>query len=207
METTTCSEQEVSAENIGSLVECWRSVTGSATKLHVEVNCAGLRWVPVHPAEKCGIEPIYFEDWFAFAAAEQLPCRICALEPMLSKVLSQKHENGVFATFASQPSAEADQTRFSEKRTSQSGRERFVRLTERLGLPNIDTRRGPATYGKFSAPQIFAVAKNLCTEVLPDADHDAEGEHLNEILSIFWSLTTEDGSSPSTNWMMAKAMS
>lgn len=163
-------------------VEAYYSVKAKDPKLHFEISCEGLRYVrvsapddPTAPPEgepakldpdDHGLGIAEFPSMHSLGLADWTrPCRMCALERVLDTVLRPTEgDKLVFATFTSQPAYVADSRRFVRMEVSATGRDRLLRIAERLALPVTTTMSGPAAYGLLPERGVRVLQRNLRTQ-------------------------------------------
>ena len=136
--------------------------------------------------------------------ASLLPCRICALEPVLAHTLARPAKRGVFATFSALPSHDADFTRAMSVDLTPSAASRLVRIAERAGLNVTESRLGPVAYG-FVTPSALEVLK-ASLRTLPSSTTARS----SRAVSIAWSLVDNTAHGHETNdydiWDVAAAI-
>lgn len=157
------------------------SATALDPRLHLTPACSGLHRVSVTP--KCALLNAEVPSMLAFARlatgvrsatreffsiaigehASLLPCRSCALEPVLDRVLGDPPASGQYVTFSALPSHAADDHRARVVDLTDSAADRLYRVARRAGLGVAGSRVGPVAYGMIRPSALPVVAANLKT--------------------------------------------
>lgn len=161
-----------------SLTVFW-SATASDPRLHLTPSCSGLHRVGVAPS--CSLLSSEVPSMLAFARlttgvrsttrgfftdaigehATLLPCRSCALEPVLDRVLGAPPSSGPFVTFSALPSHAANDHRARAVDLTDTAADRLCRVARRAGLGVTGSRVGPVAYGMIRPSALVIVAANL----------------------------------------------
>jgi hypothetical protein len=148
----------------GRVSTTWSTRVGYP-KLHVDATCEALENTP---EEARGVElmsalQIAGCDWGR-------PCRMCSLESVLNTLLDPKHHAAgtemTFVSFTSQsnplsPDQPGGPWSYAWHESTDSGKQRLVRVAQRAGLEISQTLCGPVAYGFVPADVVGALSHNL----------------------------------------------
>ncbi len=183
-------------------VDIYWSGRSSHVRMHLDPRCSGLERAIVHPREARTVRHVTVPSLAALAKAgtdahsptrekllvrvgrdaELLPCRACALEPVLDAVMNPSPSKGVFMAFSALPSHAADPHRYATTDITQSAVGRLERIAGRAGLQITQSRVGPVAFGRVRPTAAPVIAANLRS--LPSSVK----EYSSKAVSIVWSL-------------------
>jgi hypothetical protein len=95
--------------------------------------------------------------------ASLLPCRSCALEQVLDRVLGDGSDRGPYVSFSALPSHNANDSRARSVDLTDSAAERLQRVAARAHLDVTSSRVGPVAFGRVKPSALPVIAANLKT--------------------------------------------